>query len=105
VIASPPLQVLKLPLAQLDLLEIWVFIGEDSPSHADRFLDLIEAKLRMLAEVPGLGRSRPELANNLRSFPVGEYHIFYRAGKHRFEVVRVLHGARDIEAIFQDDSL
>jgi toxin ParE1/3/4 len=103
-IASPPLRVLKTPIAQLDLLDIWTFIGEDSPSQADRFLDLIDAKLRTLAEVPGLGRSRPELARDLQSFPFGEYHIFYRAGQHQIEIVRVLHGARDIGGVFQGES-
>jgi len=92
----------KLPRAALDLIDIWVYIGKSSPENADRFLDVLEEKLRLLAEVPGLGRARPDLAANLRGFPFGDYHIFYRPVGQGIEVVRVLHGARDIDALFHD---
>ena len=49
-----------------------------------------------------MGRSRPELARNVRSFPVGKYVIFYVALVDGVEVVRVLHGARDIDSIMHD---
>ena len=49
----------------------------------------------MLARSPYLGRSREELAPRLRSFPVGDYLIFYRPTKTGIVVVRVLSGYRD----------
>ena len=55
---------------------------------------------RHLASHPNLGRSRDELAEGLRSFPVGRYVIFYRAIPEGVEIVRVLHGSRDLNAIF-----
>ncbi len=48
--------------------------------------------------MPGSGRKEPKLAADLRSFPVGNYLIFYRAVADGIAVVRVLHGARDITA-------
>lgn len=45
-----------------------------------------------------MGRLRGELATGLRSFPVGRYVIFYRALSNGIEIVRVLHGARDLSA-------
>lgn len=49
-----------------------------------------------------MGRKRDELVPNLRSFPVGNYLIFYRPINQGIEVLRVLHGARDIPSIFED---
>jgi toxin ParE1/3/4 len=50
-----------------------------------------------------MGRSRPELATDLRSFPVGHYVIFDVPLPKGVEIVRVLHGSRDIESILQDN--
>lgn len=47
-----------------------------------------------------LGRLRDELARGLRSFPVGNYLIFYRVGDKVIEVVRELSGYRDLDALF-----
>jgi toxin ParE1/3/4 len=86
-----------------DLADIWAFIAEDSVRHADRFAVLIDGHCQALARRPNLGRSRPELAPELRSFPVGQYVIFYVPLPQGVEIVRVLHGARDIESILQED--
>jgi toxin ParE1/3/4 len=91
------------PRALADLADIWAYIAEDSVKHADRFAALINSEFRTLARQPLLGRSRPELATDLRSFPVGRYVIFYVPLPKGIEIVRVLHGARDIESVLQDD--
>lgn len=70
---------------------------------ADRFLERIERKLQALAETPRMGRRREELALSLRSFPLGNYAVFYRPTEQGIEVIRILHGARDIEAVFEVD--
>ncbi|MGB9234205.1 MAG: type II toxin-antitoxin system RelE/ParE family toxin [Terriglobales bacterium] len=91
------------PRALLDLADIWAYIAEDSVLQADKFAGLIDSQFRALARQPHLGRSRPELAVDLRSFPVGRYVLFYVALPKRVEIVRVLHGARDIESVLLDD--
>jgi toxin ParE1/3/4 len=93
----------KLPAAQLDLVDVWVFIAADSPAQADRFLDSLDEKLQLLAAAPGIGRERPELATGLRSLPVGNYHLFYRVSDDGIDLVRVLHAARDLGNFFHDD--
>jgi toxin ParE1/3/4 len=93
--------VLKRPLAELDLLEIWDYIADDSLDRADDFLDRIEEKLQALARNPGMGRRREELLPGLQSFPVGNYVVFYREIKDGIDVIRVLRGSRDIEGIFR----
>lgn len=50
----------------------------------------------MLADNPQAGRERPELGRGIRSFPVGNYIVFYEATACGPKIVRVLHGARDI---------
>jgi toxin ParE1/3/4 len=93
--------VVKRPLAELDLWEIWDYIADDSLDRADGFLDRIEEKLRSLARSPGIGRRREELLPGLQSFPVGNYVVFYRAIEDGIDVIRILHGSRDIEEIFR----
>jgi toxin ParE1/3/4 len=56
----------------------------------------------LLAIQPRAGRLRPELAPELRSFPVGRYVVFYRPQDDGIDVVRVLHSARDIESISEE---
>jgi toxin ParE1/3/4 len=48
-----------------------------------------------------MGRERKDLAPGLRSFPVTKYLIFYYCTEDIIEIVRVIHGARDIEAFFE----
>lgn len=47
-----------------------------------------------------MGIDRPELASNLKSFPVDRYILFYRQIENGVELVRVLHSSRDMNLIF-----
>ncbi|MHC5825149.1 MAG: type II toxin-antitoxin system RelE/ParE family toxin [Nostoc sp.] len=49
--------ILKRPLAETDLLDIWNFIANDSFEKADQFLLNIASKLKILAENPSLGKT------------------------------------------------
>jgi toxin ParE1/3/4 len=91
------------PRALADLAEIWAFIADDSPDQADAFVDLVDSKFQALSRRPGLGRRRPELSSDIRSFAVGRYVVFYLPLYRGIEVVRVLHGARDMESIFENE--
>ena len=94
--------VLVTPLAQDDLGDIWDYVAESSVERADRLLDLIHEKCRRLAEYPEMGRARHELLVNLHSFTVRNYVIFYQPITDGIEVLRVLHGARDIHRVFDE---
>jgi toxin ParE1/3/4 len=94
----------KLARAKTDLVEIWDYIADNSEAQADAFIDQIDRKLVLLAENPTIGRMRDELAENMRSFPFGRYVIFYIATSDGIQIVRVLHGARDLATIFRDES-
>ncbi|MEK6406474.1 MAG: type II toxin-antitoxin system RelE/ParE family toxin [Acidobacteriota bacterium] len=81
------------------ILDIRNYVADDSPANADRLLDSINKQCRTLARFPKMGRARNELGASLRSFPVGNYVIFYREISKGIEIIRVVHGARDIEGI------
>lgn len=88
--------VTKRPLALADLAEIWSFIADDSEANADRFLAKLETKLKLLATQPLMGRERPELMADMRSFPYARYVVFFMARADGIEIVRVFHSGRDI---------
>jgi toxin ParE1/3/4 len=91
---------LRTRLAKADLLDIWRHGAEDDISAADRLLDEIDERCRNHDLYPESGRARPELAESLRSSPVGRYIIFYWPVEGGIEVVRVLHGSRDVDRLF-----
>jgi toxin ParE1/3/4 len=94
-------EVLRTSKANLDLIHIGLTIAESNPVAADRLLDAVDKTCQLLATQPGMGRRRPELAANVRSFPVGQYIIFYREVPEGIQVLRVLHGARDLPGLFE----
>ncbi|MGA7564274.1 MAG: type II toxin-antitoxin system RelE/ParE family toxin [Desulfobaccales bacterium] len=95
--------IIKRPLSLRDLAEIWDYIADDNEARADAFIDSIDQKLQTLASHPNMGRSREELAVGLRSFPIGRHVIFYRVIPGGVEIIRVLHGSRDLNPIFHPD--
>lgn len=57
--------------------------------------------MERLAEAPGLGHFREDLAPEpVRFWPVYSYLIVYLPDSDPLQVLRVLHGARDVAAIF-----
>lgn len=63
---------------------------------ADRLTDRFTAAITLLAAQPELGRATDHFLPGLRSFPVGDYLIFYRRSDDGVLVVRIIHGARNI---------
>jgi toxin ParE1/3/4 len=87
--------------AQADLDTLWLYVAERGGLEtADRLIDTIIERFPHLAASPGMGRAREDFAPGLRSFPVGDYLIFYRCTTGRIDIVRVLHGRRDLPRFF-----
>jgi toxin ParE1/3/4 len=93
--------------AAADLDEIWFTIALDDIAAADRVIDRLYATATLLALQPKIGRTRPELGAELRSFATKTpYLIYYVPTPEGIAIARVLHHARDVEANFlqvQDD--
>ena len=90
----------RTPRADQDLEELWFFIAQDDPAVADRWLDTLEEKIRLLADNPLMGPARPDIARELRYHPVGNHLLLYRVIQGGIEIVRVVHGARDLLDLF-----
>ena len=60
----------------------------------------LAATFEMLAEFPEMGTSSEDLAPGLRSFPVGNFVIFYKPWDNGIAVARVLSGHRDLPRLF-----
>jgi Plasmid stabilization system protein len=91
--------------AKADLLEIMTYIAAESGdvAVARRFIETLREQCRKLANLPGeLGRARPELRPDIRSFAFRGYVIFFRYVDDAFEVINVLEGHRDIEIYFDE---
>jgi toxin ParE1/3/4 len=91
------------PRARADLDEIWdyIFAERGSEAIADRMLDRIRLRFEFLGDWPHAGRQRDELRLGLRSHAAGNYTIFYRIAGNDVVIQRVLHGRRDIAALFR----
>ena len=85
-----------------DLEEVWFHISEDSEHYANKVILEINKKFEYLLKFPQTGKMRNELFLGLRSFPSGKYLIFYQETDFGIEIVRVIHGARDIEQAFEE---
>ena len=94
-------RVIRSPEAQSDVDEIAAHIAQDNLDAALRWLDSVDEAFKLLARFPGAGPMREELAAGLRSFPKGSYLILYRPMEGGVEVVRVLHGARNLRRVFR----
>lgn len=96
--------------ARQDLVEAYRhYAREAGQAVADRFLAQAEATFTRLASMPGIGapfeHEHPALAD-ARYFPLSrfkKYMVFYRTIAGGIEVLRVLHGARDIHPILAED--
>ncbi|BEU65710.1 type II toxin-antitoxin system RelE/ParE family toxin [Ralstonia pseudosolanacearum] len=91
------------PLAEQDLESIADYIAQDNPACAVTFVrDLREQCQRLVLNPPGY-RLRPELGDDIRSCAYGRYVIFFVAASDEVIVIRILHGARDLPAVFHAD--
>lgn len=89
--------------AERDLDEIWLYVAKESASIdvANRLIDTITGRCVTIGKFPSIGRRRDEdLGPEYRSLSVGEYVIIYRFDDDSVLILRVVHGRRDLEALF-----
>ncbi len=87
-------------LAEDDIFEIWEFIAAHDLPAADRVEGDIFAACQRLADRPDLGHPRRDLTDKPVCFFCvrGTYLIVYDPATEPLQVLRVLHGARDVAA-------
>ena len=90
------------PLAEQDLEAIADFIAQDNPHRAHTFITKLRSQCARIAASPKTCRPRPKLGINIRSFAYGNYVTFFQEHAEELCIVRVLHGAMDIENRFSE---
>ncbi len=83
--------------AEADLDELRLSIAANHPDAADRMVDAVLEGSRMHVRFPNMGQSRDEIRPGLRCFLVSPYVVYFRPVGETIEVLRILHGARDIK--------
>ncbi len=96
-----------LPAARVDITTCFAYLHEHSgTTRAWHFIKCLDESFQRLQQMPlvGVKRQLPQTRlRNLRQWPVKEftdYLIFYRVTRDRIDVVRILHGRRDLDTIF-----
>lgn len=92
------------PVARTDLEAILDFIAEDSGSDStvERVAGDFEEALNALVSSPRMGWQRTHLTGpGLRWWRVHRYLVIYEPESRPLRVIRIVHGARDLESIFE----
>jgi toxin ParE1/3/4 len=91
--------------AEQDLDEIFVYWARNAGLDvADRTVEAIEERFALMGDFPNAGRKRDEIGPGVRSFPAGEFVIYFRKSRRAVEIIHVFHGARDQRRAFRDSA-
>lgn len=90
----------RLDAAVADMEEIWFNIALENRRAAFRVVEALDRRILQLAHFPEIGTARPDVADGMRMLVEGNYLILYRITETRVEIVRVIHGARDLTTLF-----
>ena len=86
--------------AEADLERIGDYIALDNPRRAETFVQELVDRCERLADAPlGFPLVPRYEASGIRRRAYKEYLIFYRVGAEQIEIVHVLGGAQDYEAV------
>ncbi len=93
--------------ARNDIMDIADYFYEKSPAVAAKFLQSIDTTYDQIVRMPELGTKKSFADSdmqNIRIRPVDKhrnYLMFYRVENNSIYILRVLHGARDYEGMFE----
>ncbi|HTO78495.1 MAG TPA: type II toxin-antitoxin system RelE/ParE family toxin [Methylocystis sp.] len=92
------------PEAEKDLKSIRLYLTRNGGVRVARYvLREIRRSMRLLAESPGLGHRRSDLAEaQVKFWSVFSYLIVYDSASAPMSVIRILHGRRDVEKALQE---
>lgn len=85
--------------AREDLIDIWTHIAADDPAAADRVLNRLGEIASHLADNPQIGPARDDIRPGLRYLVSGSYLLLYRIEADDIEIVRAVHGRRELHGL------
>jgi toxin ParE1/3/4 len=86
--------------AREDLIDIWTHVAMDDPVAADSVLDRLDEAASNLIQHPEMGPARDDIRPGLRYLVSGSYLLLYRILGDDIEIVRAVHGRRDLYGLF-----
>jgi toxin ParE1/3/4 len=88
--------------AWLDLKAVADFIARDSPYYAASLVREIRNHARSLSRMSARGRIVPEIGDRqIRELFVQSYRLIYKVERSRVAILALVHGARDLEALWK----
>ena len=97
---SGMLPLIRSKQSEQDLIGIWRHIAADNPTAATRWLERIDSRIQSLINHPFMGENQPQFGENTRRIIEGSYLIFYDVLPDAIHVLRVFHGARKLDELF-----
>jgi toxin ParE1/3/4 len=100
------LEIVESAAAIADVMTVADYLAEIAGlNKSDQFLAAVKATYRQLAFMPGMGSPRDYGLGyaDLRMWPVSKFPrhlIFYQTTETELRIIRLLHGAQDLEHIF-----
>ncbi len=91
------------PSASRDLNAISNYFVERNIEAGEQLLKEFNQKCQNLIRFPNMGKLYSRIQEGLRGVPLDGYIIFYRTTNAGIEVLRVLNGRQDLEALFDDE--
>jgi toxin ParE1/3/4 len=98
------------PTADRDVDEHFIYLAKRSGDAGVRFLRAADATFEQLAAMPELGQRQDFGGDRLvgvRAWQIRgfeNYLVFYRPIQGGVEIIRVLHAARDVPTVFEDQA-
>jgi toxin ParE1/3/4 len=93
------------PEAKADLEGIGDRIAERNPARAVTYVGELRERALRIGEFPHAGPPRPQWGEGIRIAVHGKYLIVYRVRDETVQILRVVHGARDLDALLEDEPL
>ena len=89
--------------AKADIADVWDYIAQDSPANASAWVLGIEKQVALLSHSPERCPRIPEnemLGTSYRHIIYGPYRVVFRVTGSQVTILRVIHGARLLDASF-----
>lgn len=88
--------------AAADIDEIEEYIAADNPDAARRLILKLRSAMQQLAAFPGIGQHRKDVADpRYRFWTVSPYVIVYDPDTSPLQIIRVIHGHRDMPTVLE----
>ncbi|NJK70438.1 MAG: type II toxin-antitoxin system RelE/ParE family toxin [Microcoleus sp. CSU_2_2] len=91
------------PSASRDLNEITDYFANFNVETGERLIAAFEKKCQNLINFPMIGRSYEDIRAGLRGVPLDGYIILYQVTTNTLEILRVVHGSRNLKTLFESE--